>query len=533
MAGGEVRPMALGTAGHIDHGKTALVEALTGVNTDRLAEERRRGISIELGFAELPLPDGSSLSVIDVPGHERLVRTMVAGATGVDLFLLVVAADDGVMPQTREHLAVLRALGLEHGLVAITKVDRATAAARERAVAEARALLPGRPLAEVSARTGEGLERLRRAIMSVRDEAAAASPPPAAGPPLMHVDRVFTLPGIGTVVTGTLRAGALAVGDRVEIVPRGRVARIRSLQVHGGAVERAVAGSRVALALTGVRRSEVARGDAIAGTELGLAPTYRLDVALDEGLPPLSGHRIQVHHGTRAAPARLVELAEGLAQLRLEHPLLARAGDRVVVRSISPVDTLGGALVLDPAPRRHGPGSPAAERLRRIARGEAPLAEPRRGAAAGESAPGRRGPPPLDRGTLAVLAVLDAAGDEPPAPATLAERLGVPARRVEAALARLVEAGRAVRLKPGVFYEARRLARLEARIAGLAAARGGQITLAELRDALGTSRKYAQALLEHMDAAGLTVRQGDVHVLRRSARERIGAGPAVRAGLHD
>src|ERR687888_2281115 len=203
MESGPTRPLTLGTAGHIDHGKTALVEALTGVNTDRLAEERRRGLSIELGFAELVLPGGRSLGIVDVPGHERLIRTMAAGATGMDLFLLVIAADEGVMPQTREHLTVLEALGVRNGVAALTKCDRASVEARELAREEVSALLPRAPLVEVSAVTGEGLDELRAALDAVATEVGAERPHPEADafPPVLHVDRAFTLHGIGTVVT--------------------------------------------------------------------------------------------------------------------------------------------------------------------------------------------------------------------------------------------------------------------------------------------------------------------------------------------
>src|SRR5436190_14775251 len=221
MASGDHIPLTLGTAGHVDHGKTTIVEALTGVNTDRLAEERRRGLSIELGFAELDLGDGRSLGVVDVPGHERFVRTMVAGASGVDMFMLTVAADEGVMPQTREHLAVLDALDVRSGVVALTKCDRADRDARDIARQEAHGLLPDAPLVEVSAVSGAGLNELRSALAGVahavelqRDGRGAA------GPVLLHVDRSFTLHGIGTVVTGTLWSGPVAAGDGVEMLPR-------------------------------------------------------------------------------------------------------------------------------------------------------------------------------------------------------------------------------------------------------------------------------------------------------------------------
>ncbi len=333
--------LTLGTAGHIDHGKTRLVAALTGTETDRLEEERRRGISIELGFAELELPGGARLGLVDVPGHERLVRTMVAGATGIDLFLLVVAADDGVMPQTREHLEALRALGVERGVVALNKVDLVDAELRALLTEELRELLPGRPIVETSARTGEGIERLRAAIaaeaeavITERAGAGAEPWPPADG--VLHVDRSFTIAGAGTVVTGTVAAGAFEAGARVAVLPARAAARIRSIEVHGRRVESAARGRRAALNLTGIDRSDVPRGSVISVDPESPAPSYRLDVRLLGAAARRCPRRLQVHHGTRDAAARVFELGDGLAQLRLEAPLIARAGDRVVLRSISP-----------------------------------------------------------------------------------------------------------------------------------------------------------------------------------------------------
>ncbi|HEY8581746.1 MAG TPA: selenocysteine-specific translation elongation factor, partial [Capillimicrobium sp.] len=242
-------PLTLGTGGHVDHGKTALVRALTGTDTDRLAEERERGISIVLGYAALDLPSGRRLSVIDVPGHERFVRTMVAGATGVDLFLLVVAADDGVMPQTREHWTVLRALGVAAGVVAVTKADLADPA---RAAAEARELVgEGPALVACSARTGAGLDELRGALDAVTAAQPSRATSASDAEPVLHVDRAFTVKGAGTVLTGTLWAGALAVGDRVRLLPEGRRARVRGLQVHEEPTDRAEAGQRVAVNVAG------------------------------------------------------------------------------------------------------------------------------------------------------------------------------------------------------------------------------------------------------------------------------------------
>jgi selenocysteine-specific elongation factor len=496
-------PLTVGTAGHIDHGKTALVRALTGCDTDRLAEERRRGISIELGFAALELGE-RRLSLIDVPGHERLVRTMIAGASGIDLFLLVVAADDGPMPQTREHLAVLRALGIETGVIALTKVDLVDAEARLLAEAECRELLPGAPLVAVSARSGEGLEPLRAALAAA---AAAVEPKPevAAAEPLLHVDRRFTVAGRGTVVTGTLWSGTLARGERVVLLPGERPARIRSIEVHGAAHDVVGPRRRVALNLAGPRRDEVARGDVVTVPGAAVAATYRLDVELLEGASEIvAARRVQAHLGTRESPARVVDLGDGSVQLRLERPLLARRGDRVVVRRIAPPDTLGGGIVREPAPPRHGrerlgpPPSDAAA----PARGDLGPAQGRKIATPG----------PLAR---RVLAALEADGPRPRPAGPLAEALGTERRRVELATGELVAAGEVVRIARDIAYPAPAYARLREAAVELARRRGST-SIAELRDELGISRKYAQALLERLDAEHVLRRDGDRHYLREA-----------------
>jgi selenocysteine-specific elongation factor len=511
------RQLTLGTAGHIDHGKSALVEALTGVNTDQLDEERRRGMSIVLGYARLLLSDDRALSVIDVPGHERFVRTMVAGATGVDLFLLAVAADDGVMPQTREHLAVLRALGVERGVVALTKIDLASSATRELAAEEARTLVPLEPV-PVSARTGEGLKKLRAALARVAGEVVARTEPvDPRQPAVLHIDRVFTLRGVGTVATGTLWSGLIRVGDRLEVLPRGRQARVRSIQMHGESVSEAGGGGRVALNLVGINRSALAPGDVIVSPDSDLRPSYRLDVELQLesplGLP--SGKRVQIHHGTRETPARVVALTDdGLAQLRLEKTLIARPGDRVVVRNIAPPVTLGGGIVLDAAPLRHGPG-PASARLRAIRRrGLTSVLEEE-----ADASQTRASRPPAHSGRVGqparvILALLESDGAEPRAPGAIAEALGIEGRAVLASLRELVEESMVLQLGPKVFYTKAHLEPLREVATELARERG-ELTVAELRTALGTSRKYAQALLDHLDTLAITVRHGDHHVLRR------------------
>jgi selenocysteine-specific elongation factor len=490
--------LTLGTAGHIDHGKTALVAALTGVDTDRLPAEKARGISIELGYAPLALPSGRRLSVVDVPGHERFVRTMVAGATGIDLYLMVVAADDGVMPQTREHAAVLAALGVSDGVVAVTKADVCDPAPAQR---EAGELLPGAAVVPCSARTGAGVADVGTAL----DEVVARVPgrDAGAGEPLLHVDRAFTIRGAGTVVTGTLWSGAVAPGDRLVLLGgRDQIAvRVRSVQVHDVPVERAAAGQRVALNLAGIDLSEVARGDVVAAPG-AVTPSRVLDceLALRDAR---HGMRAHVHHGTRETPARMADLGGGLWQARLEQPLLARAGDRVVVRSIAPPDTLGGGVVLDPAARRHGRRADALARLERLRRGEPePQPEPPR---APPTPPMEVAPPVLPDSALALEERLRAAGHEPPNAADLDP----------ADLAALRAAGRAVRVGRAMYAHPEALAAVRARVQDVIAA-DGAITLARLRDELQTSRRFAQALLEHLDAERVTKRlPDDSRVLRR------------------
>ena len=252
--------LTVGTAGHIDHGKTALVRALTGKDTDRLSEEQSRGISIELGYAPLDLPDGRRLSLVDVPGHERFVRTMVAGATGIDLFLLVVDAGEGARPQTHEHLAILRLLGVERGVVAVTKADAVDEETLVLVMEEARELVPGAAVVATSAKTGQGLDELRAALAAAAD---AVAPVHATGATRLFVDRVFTLHGIGTVATGTLWSGRIRAGDELRADPAGLDVRVRSVEVHDRAVDVAEAGQRVAVSLPGVERTELRRGDAL------------------------------------------------------------------------------------------------------------------------------------------------------------------------------------------------------------------------------------------------------------------------------
>ncbi len=472
----DAAPLTLGTAGHIDHGKTALVAALTGVDTDRLPQEQARGISIELGYAALQLPSGRRLSVVDVPGHERFVRTMVAGASGIDLYLMVIAADDGVMPQTREHAAVLAGLGVQAGIVAVTKTDLSDP---DMALLEAGELLPGAQALAVSARSGAGLDDLRAALD--RLAATVRSRADAPGEARLHVDRVFTIRGAGTVVTGTLWSGQVAPGDALLVLPAGLRTRARGVQVHDEPVQRAAAGQRVAINLVGVEVGELARGDVVVGPQTPLEPRYALYAALDLHTPLAHGARVQVHHGTRESPARVRDLGGGRFRLRLERALLAATGDRLVVRRIAPPDTLGGGVVLAPPTVERDP-------------------EP--------AAPERQAPEPLSPAALELEARLRAAGFAPP----LDSELGPDAA---AELAALRAHGRAVRVARSLHFHVEALAEVQRRVVELLSERDS-LTLAELRDELGSSRKFAQALLEHFDSDRLTRRVGEARVLRRN-----------------
>lgn len=632
--------LILGTAGHIDHGKSSLVRALTGTDPDRLAEEKRRGITIELGFAQLTLPSGRALGVVDVPGHERFVRSMVAGATGVDVALLAVAADDGIMPQTVEHLAVLELLGVRSLVVALTKIDLADEEWRAFAAEEVAARLAGGPYADapvvgVSSRTGEGLDELRAALDAA---AAAAQRTKLDGPARMPVDRVFTVKGFGTVATGTLWSGTVAEGNVLAILPAGACGRVRSVQNHGRAVAEAAAGNRVAVSLAGVSTDGVRPGDFLVAPG-SCEVTDRFDAAfshldpLASGKPLKSGARVRVAHGTREVLGRILlmdgqdALAPGgraLAQLRLEEPLPVAYRDRFIVRSYSPVHVIGGGTVLIAHPRRRT-GLKAEERellgaleegdargavrahlgiaalpetLAQVARatglGEAlagdalrqlagegavavlgarePLyarpsllqrltsaieralmdfhgADPQatgmakdalRQAAAPQAAPAvfdalleeaeRRGAAVRSAGEVShpragagarraeaeaadqLSAALASAGGTPPTLAEFCAASGMEPGRARKAAAALERDGRAVRIDSERFYDAAVLEGL-ARVVADAIRERGPATAADLKDAMGVSRKYAMPLLELFDARGLTRREGDLRVL--------------------
>jgi len=359
--GAAVRRFVIGTAGHIDHGKTALVQALTGVDTDRWEEEKRRGITIDLGFAPIDLGGALEASIVDVPGHEGFVRNMLAGATGIDVALLVVAADEGIMPQTEEHLAIVELLGVRRGIPVLTKRDLVDA----EWLALVETELAGRlrtsrvrwdaPIA-TSAVTAEGLDTLREALRRVAGDLTER---PAEDLFRLPIDRVFAVAGAGTVVTGTTWSGSVAVGDTVRLLPLMREARVRSIEVHGRAAECAVPGRRTALALVGVDKSELTRGDVVVTGE-GWGATRVLDASV-EVLPtarrPIHPRtRVRVHLGTAQVIARASQNGpiapgeRGRVRLVLEAPIVARGGDRFVLRSLSPVTTIGGGGVLDPFP---------------------------------------------------------------------------------------------------------------------------------------------------------------------------------------
>ncbi|MEB3329149.1 MAG: selenocysteine-specific translation elongation factor [Candidatus Sericytochromatia bacterium] len=624
--------LVIGTAGHVDHGKTTLIRALTGVDTDRLAEEQRRGMTIDLGFAAFTLPGGQPAAVIDVPGHERFLKNMLAGVGGIDVALLVIAADDGVMPQTREHLAILRLLRVPAAVVALTKCDAVDAELIALAVEDVRAALadgPFRdaPLLPVSAATGEGLPALLEALAAV---AAATPGRDAAGPARLPIDRVFVKQGFGTVVTGTMRSGTLREGDAVVLAPSGLPSRVRGLQVHGRRREEAGAGERVALNLVGLERAELGRGDWVVapGSDVG---AERLDVHL-EVLPdaPAVAHRtrIRLHHGSGEVVGRLVLLAgdslapgaTGLAQLVLERPVPAAYGDRFVLRRYAPPELIGGGVVLHGQPTRHRRNQLAVlQPLARLAQGDPLEAMAEALRVAGDRpqpeayvlgfVPAERRPEAQawlaahafslgdgsylhGEGAGQVAARLSAAleafhgaqawrvglsaeelarrtkvalplvrrvagalvargewaargrlfalpGHAPQLPADLArsreamlrvlatqpladqadfEPLGA-GDRLGALLEDLVESGGLLRFAGGIFTTPAGLAGIKDRLRA-AFAPGAPLTASQMREAIGTSRKYAIPFLEHLDASGFTRRQGDARTLLERAAER-------------
>jgi selenocysteine-specific elongation factor len=607
--------LTIGTAGHVDHGKTTLVRYMTGTDTDRLEEEHRRGISIVPGYAELDLPSGRRTSLVDVPGHERFVKNMVSGATGVDAFLLVVAADDGVMPQTSEHLDILRILGVEQGIVALSKIDGVDEETVELAALEVEELLESRnmsvPVIHVSGATGEGVEDLMLALDALAEDTAKGRREDLARLP---IDRSFVLKGIGVVVTGTLWSGEIRPGDVLH-TPTGLRPRVRGVQNHGHPAEIAYSGARTALDLTGVEASEIEAGDVLLSYPVPASRDLDVRVRLLESAKPLAhGIRVRMHHGTRSTNARVrltdrKELEPGtraLARLRLDESFVTLRGDRFVLRSMDGV-TIGGGTVLDPSATGRRPDPSWLEALESGNAAKAvPLALARRPgegmttedlslalgfsadevsravetsasvetvgelhAAAGEVAAARdrllealerraaerpespeltvaeartatglsvpladallaeiesgavtltdtgvslssasRVPPELEREAEQLLEALQAAGPQPPA----AEP--TPAMRL------LLKRGDAVELGASLFAAREAAESVLERIKTICREEG-EISLAGLRDTLGTTRKYAQAWLEYSDACGVTSRTGDVRVLTRRHRQAM------------
>lgn len=609
--------MILGTAGHIDHGKSTLVTALTGIDPDRLAEEKRRGMTIDLGFAHMRLPDGRQIGIVDVPGHARFIRNMLAGAHGIDAVLMVVAADEGVMPQTREHLEIVDLLEVRRGLVALTKVDLVDDDWRRLVEAEVDEALKGTTLegarvVGVSAVTGQGLDELKEAIAAMFSDAQGR---PDLGRPRLPIDRVFTMSGFGTVVTGTLVDGSLGVGDNVQVLPGDRTARIRGLQQHNQAVDVAVPGSRVAANLIGVEKDQLARGDVLARPAT-LATTRRVDalirVVASAPRPLRHGAELLLHTGTAEVGSRAIILegdviepgAQGWAQLYLERPIAAAAQDRFVLRIPSPSATIAGGRFADVAPRKHprhdiatreslerrAAGEVLEEELRKYPRGVAVpafvkatmaseadvarlrarrvgewlfaeeawtvvaerarsalaayhAAHPLRVGMAREELRSRLGVTPaafaaavktlIEEGRLeerngevalpdhrvALEApdgpggrLLELLGSQPYAPPSLAEAMRVAGAGQEVVRA-LAQRGDLVRLSDDVAFTRDAYAKAVAAVKDLIAFTGS-VSVAQLRDRLGASRRPMLALLEHLDAAKVTRRVGDARVLR-------------------
>ena len=367
-----MKHVIVGTAGHVDHGKTLLVKALTGIDTDRLVEEKKRGITIDLGFAHLDFEDGTQAGLVDVPGHEKFIKNMLAGAGGIDLAMLVVAADEGFMPQTVEHLGILSLLGIRGGLVVITKADMVDPEWVEMIAEDVRervkgTFLEGKPIMAVSAYTGQGIAELRQHLHKLVKDAAEKN---LRTPFRLPVDRVFSVDGFGTVVTGTLIEGSVRKDEIAELVPSGLRAKVRSIQVHGKDTDTACAGQRVAMNLAGLKKTDVQRGDTVARPDT-VKTSRMLDVRLqnlkNSQRTILTQSQVHFYHGASVMLAKVVLLdRESLlpgdscyAQLRLTEPLASKRGDRFVIRFYSPLETIGGGVILDEAPLRHKAGDSA------------------------------------------------------------------------------------------------------------------------------------------------------------------------------
>lgn len=501
----------IGTAGHVDHGKTALIRALTGAETDRLREEQERGMSIDLGFADFTLPSGRHAGVIDVPGHERFLKNMLAGAGGIDLVLLVIAADEGVMPQTREHLDILNILQTRRGVVALTKSDLVDAEWLELVQEDIRGALKGTflaraPIVPVSSITGAGIQELKGLLDQMAEEVPTRT---IVGPFRLPIDRVFTIRGFGTVVTGTLIAGVARVGDRVELLPRGRETRIRSLQVHGKSCEFAEAGTRVAVNLAGLELEDVERGDVVAPVGAQRS-TQALDARLDvlESCPRevKNRTRVRVYLGTAEILARLNILdaesiepgGSGLVQLRLESPTVAAKGDRYVLRFYSPMETIGGGTIVDPSPIRHKRFDDAV--LANLAIKE-------------------KGTP-----DELVSEAVQRSGLTPVGPQPIANQLGLPLEEVRSHFATLAERGELVRMDGETMVHRHRLDAAEHQVTGI---------LSSYHEAqpmrTGMSREELRSRLSRqMDAKGFALALGRLE----SAGTVMAEGGRVRLGTH-
>jgi selenocysteine-specific elongation factor len=508
----DTRRLILGTAGHIDHGKTALIKALTGIDTDRLREEKERGISIDLGFAYLDLPGGLSLGIVDVPGHEKFIKNMLAGVGGIDMVLFVVACDEGIMPQTREHLDIVSLLGVRHGVFALTKTDLADDEMVELVEEEVTDLikggpLEGSPLVRTSARTGQGVERVAEELERVAGEVEERRTGEAARLP---IDRVFTMTGRGTVVTGTLWSGSVAREDRMEVLPAAKPVRIRSVEVHGSEVDRALAGQRTALGLHGVEKGDLERGFAVVSPG-DFAATTMLDAEVfvlpSAPRPVKGGARIRFHLGASEVMARVYPITEaevrpggaGLVQMRLEHPVVAAYGDRFVVRSYSPMRTVGGGRVLDPmAPKHRRRDGSVTRRLDILADGNLP----------------------------GIVEALVRDGEAGTRMQDLRPRLSSGPGEIQQLLDQLAGAGRIFETTPGLYLHAGILEGVESRIEELLAAYQARERLAwgmpreELRERLGSIEMgLFNWIVDRMAADG--------RVSTRRGMIRAGAGEVV------
>ena len=428
----------IGTAGHVDHGKTLLIKALTGIDTDRLQEEKKRGITIELGFAHLDWPDGTQAGIVDVPGHEKFIKNMLAGAGGIDLAMLIVAADDGFMPQTLEHLDILTLLGIKDGCVVITKSDVVDPEwlemMQEEIVGRVEGtFLEGKPVHCVSAYTGQGIPELRQELHDMVQRAAIKN---MRVPFRLPVDRVFSVDGFGTVVTGTLIEGSMHEGDLAEMVPSGAETRIRNLQVHGKDVDTAYAGQRVAVNLAGLKKTDIKRGDAVARP--GSVRTSRmLDVRLQNlkssGRVIQNDSQVHLYHTSQVQLAKVVLLDRDAlhpgescyAQLRMADPISTKSGDRFVIRFYSPLETIGGGVILDDSPARH----------KRFQEGVLEALKIKESGSGGDR----------------VIQVLTEFGTELPDAAKLAAKLRMDENDVAEAVRELCARGRAVEPLPGRF----------------------------------------------------------------------------------